>query len=146
MPNSQLRATQQRLEDDHKRQVEQIRHAADVESERYRRRSEAEVADLRATISRLEVDLMKVCSMSTFRISAEQSITSNQTNKSKAQEVHSIREDYTKQLAEKASTLENATARTRELEKRVLSETEGRKKVSNRSLSRSNTGRLVRVF
>lgn len=58
--NRQLRLTQQRMEDEHKRQVEQLRHLADVETERYHRRAEAETADLRATISRLEVDLLRV--------------------------------------------------------------------------------------
>ncbi|KAK2070901.1 hypothetical protein P8C59_005363 [Phyllachora maydis] len=41
------------------RQLESTRKTADTEMERVRRRSEAEKADLKATISRLEVDLMK---------------------------------------------------------------------------------------
>lgn len=51
---------QQRLEEDHSRQMEQVRRQAKADAERVRMRSEAEAADLRATISRLEVDLMKV--------------------------------------------------------------------------------------
>lgn len=40
-------------------QIEAVRKAAESDAERVRRRSEAEKADLKATISRLEVDLMK---------------------------------------------------------------------------------------
>lgn len=42
------------------RQLEYVRKTADSEIARVQRRAEAELADLRATISRLEVDLMKV--------------------------------------------------------------------------------------
>ncbi|KAI1803128.1 p115 like vesicle tethering protein [Daldinia bambusicola] len=41
------------------RQLEYVRKTAEAEAARIQRRSEAEMADLRATISRLEVDLMK---------------------------------------------------------------------------------------
>ena len=56
----QTKVTQQRLEEDHSRQMEQVQRQAKADTERFRMRSEAEVADFRATISRLEVDLMKV--------------------------------------------------------------------------------------
>lgn len=56
----QAKMTQQRFEDDHSRQLEQAQRQAKADAERIRMRSEAEVADFRATISRLEVDLMKV--------------------------------------------------------------------------------------
>jgi len=42
------------------RQLETARRLAQSEAERVQRRAEAERADLKATISRLEVDLMKV--------------------------------------------------------------------------------------
>ncbi|KAI1654181.1 p115 like vesicle tethering protein [Daldinia decipiens] len=42
------------------RQLEYIRKTADAEAARIQRRSEAEMADLRATISRLEVDLRQI--------------------------------------------------------------------------------------
>lgn len=45
---------------DHEQKLAQARKAAGVDAERLQRRTEAEVADLKATISRLEVDLMKV--------------------------------------------------------------------------------------
>lgn len=45
---------------DHEKQVAQVRKTVEIEAERIHRRTEAEVADLRATISRLEVDVMKV--------------------------------------------------------------------------------------
>ncbi|KAH6621270.1 p115 like vesicle tethering protein [Chaetomium sp. MPI-SDFR-AT-0129] len=52
---SQLRAAR----DDTPRQLDAARRQAEQEAERARRRADAEKADLRATISRLEVDLMK---------------------------------------------------------------------------------------
>lgn len=51
---------QQRSEQNHSRKVEQLQDQAKVDVDRLRMRSEAEVADYRATISRLEVDLLKV--------------------------------------------------------------------------------------
>ena len=45
-----------------KKDLEQARNIALVEAEKSRRRADADAADLRATISRLEVDLMKVTS------------------------------------------------------------------------------------
>jgi hypothetical protein len=42
------------------RQIESIRRAAQSEAEGVQRRAEAEKADLKATISRLEVELMRV--------------------------------------------------------------------------------------
>lgn len=56
----QSKMTQQRLEEGHARQMEHVQRQAKADAERVRMRSEAEVADFRATISRLEVDLMKV--------------------------------------------------------------------------------------
>ncbi|KAK4115599.1 hypothetical protein N656DRAFT_702818 [Canariomyces notabilis] len=47
------------LRAEHARQADAARRVADQEAERLRRRAEAEQADLKATISRLEVDLMK---------------------------------------------------------------------------------------
>jgi len=44
------------------KQSEQSRRMAEAEAGRLQRRNEAEMADLRATNSRLEVDVMKVCS------------------------------------------------------------------------------------
>ncbi|KAL2149559.1 hypothetical protein VTH82DRAFT_8210 [Thermothelomyces myriococcoides] len=54
-----LQAQVRAKEDEGRRLVEAARKAAEQEAERARRRTEAEMADLRATISRLEVDLMK---------------------------------------------------------------------------------------
>lgn len=45
---------------DHEKKLAQTRKTVEAEAERIQRRTEAEVADLRATISRLEVDVMKV--------------------------------------------------------------------------------------
>ncbi|KAG7294255.1 hypothetical protein NEMBOFW57_004325 [Staphylotrichum longicolle] len=58
----ELAALQTKLrarEDESQRQLDAARKAAEQEAERARRRAEAEKADLKATISRLEVDVMK---------------------------------------------------------------------------------------
>ncbi|EXM26420.1 hypothetical protein V3481_013398 [Fusarium oxysporum f. sp. vasinfectum] len=56
---AQLRSQQTAQESDHQKQLEQVRKAAEAEAEKIRRRTDAEVADLKANISRLEVVLMK---------------------------------------------------------------------------------------
>lgn len=57
---AQLQSQQTSREGDFQKQLTQARKAAEAEAERVQRRKEAETADLKATISRLEVDLMKV--------------------------------------------------------------------------------------
>ncbi|KAL2144680.1 hypothetical protein VTI28DRAFT_8708 [Corynascus sepedonium] len=54
-----LQAQARAREDEARRQGETARRAAEQEAERIRRRADADMADLRATVSRLEVDLMK---------------------------------------------------------------------------------------
>ncbi|KAH7182908.1 p115 like vesicle tethering protein [Fusarium flagelliforme] len=56
---AQLRSQQSAQDSNHQKQLEQIRKTAEAEAEKIRRRTDAEIADLKATISRLEVDLMK---------------------------------------------------------------------------------------
>jgi intracellular protein transport protein USO1 len=58
--NRNLQDTLSGKEEEHKRQIEHVHRMADVEADRIQRRTDAEMADLKATISRLEVDLMKV--------------------------------------------------------------------------------------
>ncbi|KAM0584967.1 hypothetical protein ACHAP6_006832 [Verticillium nonalfalfae] len=74
-----LRRKMASLGDDHEKQLSKASEAAEVEVGRLKRRADAEAADLRATISRLEVDLMK-------------------TNKNKAQELHTLQEEHTARL------------------------------------------------
>ncbi|KAK3315248.1 p115 like vesicle tethering protein [Apodospora peruviana] len=54
-----VRVEHRSKKDELRKQVDSVRRAAELDAERARRRSEAEKADLKATISRLEVDLMK---------------------------------------------------------------------------------------
>ncbi|KAF9782027.1 hypothetical protein IL306_011746 [Fusarium sp. DS 682] len=56
---AQLRSQQTAQESEHQKQLEQVRKAAESEAEKIKRRTDAEVADLKATISRLEVVLMQ---------------------------------------------------------------------------------------
>ncbi|KAJ3462743.1 hypothetical protein MRS44_007529 [Fusarium solani] len=56
---AQLKAQQTAMENEHQKQLAQARKAAEADAERIQRRTDAEIADLKATISRLEVDIMK---------------------------------------------------------------------------------------
>ncbi|SPJ82172.1 related to transport protein USO1 [Fusarium torulosum] len=56
---AQLRSQQTALESDHQKKLEQVRKTSEAEAEKVKRRTDAEIADLKATISRLEVVLMK---------------------------------------------------------------------------------------
>ncbi|UNI19727.1 Type I protein arginine methyltransferase [Purpureocillium takamizusanense] len=84
----------------HERSLVQARKAAQAEIERVQLRAEADAADLRASISRLEVDLMK-------------------TNKGKVDEVNAVREASSRAAAEVASKLKEAEAQCRELTSRL---------------------------
>jgi hypothetical protein len=57
---AQLQMQQSSKDNEHQKQLVHARKAAEAETERLHRRKDAEMADLRATISRLEVDLLKV--------------------------------------------------------------------------------------
>lgn len=54
--DAELRSKEEEL----RRQSDEVRKKIQTEADRFQRRAEAEMADLRATISRLEVDLIKV--------------------------------------------------------------------------------------
>ncbi|KAI8957580.1 p115 like vesicle tethering protein [Daldinia sp. FL1419] len=82
------------------RQLEYIRKTADAEAARIQRRSEAEMADLRATISRLEVDLMKA-------------------NKAKTEELHMAQEEFAVKLSAAQSEAKAAEERCSSLEKQL---------------------------
>ncbi|KAF4457832.1 hypothetical protein F53441_307 [Fusarium austroafricanum] len=56
---AQLRSQKTAQESEHQKQIEQARKVAEAEAEKIKRRTDAEVADLKATISHLEVALMK---------------------------------------------------------------------------------------
>ncbi|KAL6858653.1 ER to Golgi protein transport [Trichoderma novae-zelandiae] len=81
-------------------QLSQAQKAHDVEAERARQRAEAEIADLRATVSRLEVDVMKA-------------------NKSKALELQALRTEHADALAERDSQLQKANEKAEEREKQL---------------------------
>jgi hypothetical protein len=57
---ARLKSSFSTKEGDHEKQLVQLKKAMEQESEKTQRRTQAEMADLKATISRLEVDLMKV--------------------------------------------------------------------------------------
>ncbi|KAH6997050.1 p115 like vesicle tethering protein [Ilyonectria destructans] len=76
---AQLQTQQTAKDSEHQKQLVQARKGAEAEAERVQRRKDAEMADLRATISRLEVDVLKA-------------------QKSKTQELQELRERSTTEL------------------------------------------------
>ncbi|KAI1139651.1 p115 like vesicle tethering protein [Hypoxylon sp. FL0543] len=81
------------------RQLDYVRKTAEADAARIQRRSEADIADLRATISRLEVDIMKA-------------------NKAKAEELHAAQEEFAAKLSAEQSKTKAAEERYSNLEKR----------------------------
>ncbi|KAL7942278.1 ER to Golgi protein transport [Trichoderma barbatum] len=81
-------------------QLNKAQKAHEVETERARQRAEAEIADLRATVSRLEVDVMKA-------------------NKSKTVELQALRAEHADVLTEHTSQLKKANEKTGEREKEL---------------------------
>ncbi|EHK16361.1 uncharacterized protein TRIVIDRAFT_40645 [Trichoderma virens Gv29-8] len=81
-------------------QLNQAQKAHEVEAERARQRAEAEIADLRATVSRLEVDVMKA-------------------NKNKTLELQTLRAEHADVLTEHTSQLKKANEKTEEREKEL---------------------------
>lgn len=97
------RAEHQKDKMELQRQMEQARRASDAEAARVQRRLEGEMADLKATSSRLEVDLLKA-------------------NTSKAQELQSARDTFKARLAEAAETAADADKRAKALEGTLAAE------------------------
>ncbi|TLD28934.1 hypothetical protein PspLS_03119 [Pyricularia sp. CBS 133598] len=82
------------------REVEQVKKSSAAELERAQRRSEAALADLKATISRLEVDLMKA-------------------GKAKTAELQSLREELEKKVTAKAAEVMEAEGKLHEAQTKV---------------------------
>lgn len=97
-------------------QLAQLRKTNITETERLQRRTEAETADLKATISRLEVDLMKVRTTLLPNISIKSETNLTQANKSKTQETQALREAHAAALEEGKKQLDAASEKTNELE------------------------------
>ncbi|KAI1110133.1 p115 like vesicle tethering protein [Nemania sp. NC0429] len=100
-----LRVEHSNKEAELQRQMDYVRKTAEADAARVQRRAEAEMADLRATISRLEVDLMKA-------------------NKAKTQELEAAREEHNAKLSAEASKLESAEKRATDLGKQLATKQE----------------------
>lgn len=137
-----LRAEHRLKEEEFQRQFEYMKKTAEAEAARVQRRAEAEMADLRATISRLEVDIMKA-------------------NKAKSQELQAAQEDHASKLAAEisktvaeAAKAKKVEARINELEKQVaekedeVKKTRGelREKEEEKSATQTELDDLLMVF
>ncbi|KAI1636189.1 p115 like vesicle tethering protein [Biscogniauxia mediterranea] len=100
-------------ESEMQRQLEYVRKTAEAETARVQRRSEAEMADLRATISRLEVDLMKA-------------------NKAKGQELQAAREEFESKLSTQEAKTKSVEKRASDLEMQLSKREEELQEVQNK--------------
>ncbi|KAI3327541.1 p115 like vesicle tethering protein [Xylariaceae sp. AK1471] len=121
-----LRAENTAKEAELQRQIDYVRKTAEAEAARVQRRAEAEMADLRATISRLEVDLMK-------------------TKKAKTQEVQAAREELRSKLSAEESKSNAAEKRAMDLEKQ-LSKKQKEVKEEQQSSTQTELDDLLMVF
>ncbi|KAI2615169.1 p115 like vesicle tethering protein [Hypoxylon sp. NC1633] len=117
------------------RQLDYVRKTAESEAARIQRRTDAELADLRATISRLEVDIMKA-------------------NKAKTEELHAVREDFAIKLSAEQSKTKAADERCSSLQKQLTqkddelgkSRTQLEEKEEQRSATQAELDDLLMVF
>ncbi|KAI2626813.1 p115 like vesicle tethering protein [Xylaria nigripes] len=100
------------------RQMDYVRKSAESEAARIQRRAEAEMADLRATISRLEVDLMKANKAKTLEVEAvrKELGTKLLTEESKSTSAEKRVTDLEKQLSSKQGELEETQTQLKEKE------------------------------
>ncbi|KAI3552734.1 hypothetical protein CSPX01_00483 [Colletotrichum filicis] len=103
--------------EEHRKQLEQVRKTAESDADRVRHRAEADMADLKATISRLEVDLMKVTKYPRYCLNG--TLTLSQAKKTKAQEIQAIREQLEKKEHDQENLATKANARVEQLEKNL---------------------------
>ncbi|KAF6835866.1 intracellular protein transport protein [Colletotrichum musicola] len=105
-------------QEEHLKQLEQARKTAESDADRVRHRAEADMADLKATISRLEVDLMKVSYEEPVHDKVRHmSLTAKQAKKTKVQEIQAIRDELDKKLQDQAGLASKAESRVKQLEK-----------------------------
>ncbi|KAF4839107.1 Intracellular protein transport protein USO1 [Colletotrichum tropicale] len=121
--------------EEHRKQLEHARKTAENDAERVRHRAEADVADLKATISRLEVDLMKA-------------------KKTKTQEMQAFRDDSTRKLQEQEDLMKKAESRRKQLEselretreKAIQREAAVRKAEEDKQVTQNELDDLLMVF
>ncbi|KAK7398750.1 Vesicle-mediated ER to Golgi transport protein [Neonectria punicea] len=125
---AQLQTQQTAKEGEFQKQLVQARKAAEAEAERVQRRKDAEMADLRATIGRLEVDVLKA-------------------QKSKTQELQGLREKSTAELraletrnaAAMKDLQERSTAELMELRNRSTNELDEQRSQAQKAAMRTQT-------
>ncbi|KAI8299809.1 Intracellular protein transport protein USO1 [Colletotrichum sp. SAR11_59] len=121
--------------EEHHKQLEHARKTAENDAERVRHRAEADMADLKATISRLEVDLMKA-------------------KKTKTQEMQVLRDDSTRKLQEQEGLIKKAESRGKQLEselretreKAIQREAAVRKAEEDKQATQNELDDLLMVF
>ncbi|POR33297.1 Ribosomal protein arginine N-methyltransferase rmt3 [Tolypocladium paradoxum] len=153
-----LQSQQSAKEADYQKNLAQARKTAQAETDRAQLRTEAEAADLRATISRLEVDLIKVSARKRLHgvaaepakhcVFADGTGGGPQANKSNADDVKALQKEHSRLVAEQVSGRQKAEERGRELETRLdqakaaITETECKAKAVSVPSRRASSKRI----
>ncbi|CZS96022.1 related to transport protein USO1 [Rhynchosporium graminicola] len=113
---------------DHQRQLEHVQKASETNADRIRKRTEAEIADLQAKISKLEADLTKA----NISIDHTTRFISDilQANKDHIQDLQTAHLEYQSNSTEQVARLQRAEEKAKDLEARADSATESAKKVA----------------
>ncbi|CCF35377.1 hypothetical protein CH063_01294 [Colletotrichum higginsianum] len=132
--------------EEHRKQLEQARKTAESDADRVRHRAEADMADLKATISRLEVDLMKVSRQK--RQVSHRMLTSSQAKKTKLQEIQAVREELEEKAREQETLVVKLEANAKQLEKdlRETREKAMQKAEEDRKTTQNELDDLLMVF
>ncbi|RDL37240.1 ARM repeat-containing protein [Venustampulla echinocandica] len=96
---NKIRADQEKVAQDHQRQLEHVQKTNEANAERTRKRMEAEISDLKSNISKLEADLSKA-------------------NKNHLQDLQTAHDEYTANQKEQTARLQRAEEKAKEAEER----------------------------
>ncbi|KAH6888760.1 p115 like vesicle tethering protein [Thelonectria olida] len=134
---AQLQSQQSSKDIEHQKQLVHARKAAEAEAERLHRRKDAEMADLRATISRLEVDLLKAQKSKNQELQelrAQSSGALKAAQERAAAELKNLRDQSAAQLQD---LTEQNQAELRELQRRSSVEVQEHKTKTEKAEKRS---------
>ncbi|KAF4630488.1 hypothetical protein G7Y89_g7650 [Cudoniella acicularis] len=113
-----------RMAQDHQRQLEHVQKTAEANAERTRKRTEAEISDLRNSVSKLEADLEKA-------------------NKNHLQDLQTAHDEYTTNKNEQAARLQRAEEKAKEAEERIKAATERAAKAESALSEKENEREAV---
>jgi len=113
---SKLRAEHAAATQDHQRQLEYLKNTNESVTERTRKRTDAEIADLRNSINKLESELTKV---DNFTYTSHGLANVKQANKNHLQDLQTANEEYTATKRDQDARLERAEEKAKALAQQI---------------------------